>query len=242
MDSYDIIQAAHGAAMNTYTEQDAQEVIRNVIDRTYRQAETPLPDGPVYQQMVEDLTAKIVRSYPYMTSQEVALVSEAGLAGELGPRTKPSTAAFFGWLAAYAASDVRKEAIRNYRRNASAPDARELSRAEKDELNRQAEARAIRSLWAEYKANGRILETEHLRGYVAMAMDGLAKRRIFDITDEHWAIAREEAKHNRHRLMRGALGFMGAAPDVPDSVLKWTMLEMCFEGQLATGRDLVINA
>lgn len=243
MDPIDIIHAAQNPAMNTYTVQDARETLRASIDKAYRLAEVQLPNAVEYEQLVESVTDKIMRSYPYITSQEFYLVIESGVAGELGGRTKPSAAAFFGWLAQYVASDVRKEAIRNYRRsNAADPATRLRTPSEIAELNRQAEARAIRSLWAEYKANGRILETEHLRGYVAMAMDGLAKRRIFDITDEHWAIAREEAKHNRHRLMRGALGFMGAAPDVPDSVLKWTMLEMCFEGQLATGRDLVINA
>ena len=243
MDALDIINAARNAAMNTYTVEDARETLRASIDKAYRLAEVPLPNALEYEQLVDSVTDKILRSYPYITSQEFYLVVEAGVAGELGGRTKPSAAAFFGWLAQYTASDVRKEAIRNYRRsNTADPATRLRTPSEIAELNRQAEARAIRTLWAEYKTHGRILETEHLRGYVAMAMDGLAERRLFDITDEHWAIAREQAKHNRHRLMRGARGLLGAAPDVPDSVLKWTMLEMCFEGQLATGRDLVINA
>ena len=242
MDSYDYINAAKGQCLKNCKPEDRAESIRAAVDRAYNLKGLPRPSGVDYETIVTEVDRKIVTAYPYMTSQELAWITERGVAGELTKETRPTASAIFGWMHAYMNDELRKEAIRNYRRNAPSSDARELSRAEKDELNRQAEARAIRTLWQEYKKNGRILETEHLRGYVAMAMDGLAKRDVFNITDEHWAIAREEAKHNRHRLMRGALGFMGAAPDVPDSVLKWTMLEMCFEGQLATGRDLVINA
>lgn len=243
MDQHEIIIAARNQAMITYPEADAKETLRASIDTAYRRAEVPLPSGPDYEDLINDVTDKVRRSYGYMTSQEFALVIEAGVSGEFGSRTKPSAAAIFGWLAAYMASDTRKEAIRNYRRNNTGdPAAGELTRAEKDELNRQAEARALRSLWAEYKANGRILETEHFRGYVAMACDGAMKRGLFVVRPEHWEDARKEAAHNRHRLMRSALGLRGAAPDVPDSIVKWTMLEMCFSGQMQAGRDLVVNA
>lgn len=243
MDAHDIILAARNKAMNTYPDGDAKETLRASIDRAYLLAELPLPDAMEYEQLVDNVTDKVLHSYPYMTSQEFTLVIEAGVAGELGSRTRPSAAAIFGWLAAYMNSDIRKEAIRNYRRGNTADPASGIKTPDEvAELNRQAEMRALNILWQEYKANGRILETEHFRGYVAMALDGAVKRQLFRILPEHWEAARKEAARNRHRLMRSALGIRGAAPDVPNSIVKWVMLEMCFSGQLASGRDLYVNS
>lgn len=243
MDSYDIIHAAQNSALNTYPEADAREAIRASIDRAYRLAEVQVPAALEYQDMVENVTHKILYSYPYLTAQEVALVADAGVAGELGGRTRPSAAAFFGWLAAYVGSDTRKEAIRNYRRgNTHDPSASEPTRTEKDELNRQAEVRALRTLWAEFKTHGRILETEHFRGYVAMAMDGFEKRGIMRLTPENWEAARKVVRENRRRWDLGALGFRAAAPDVPGSVVKWAMLEMCFRGLVNANYELDINS
>lgn len=243
MDSYDIIHAAQNRAMNTYTLEDAREALRASIDRAYKLAEIPLPTALEYEQLVGNITDKVLRSYPYLTSQEVALVADAGVAGELGGRTRPSAAAFFGWLAAYVGSDTRKEAIRNYRRgNTHDPSASEPTRAEKDELNRQAEVRALRTLWAEFKKNGRILETEHFRGYVAMAMDGFEKRGIMRLTPENWEAARKVVRENRRRWDLGTLGFRAAAPDVPGSVVKWAMLEMCFRGLVNANYELELQS
>ena len=243
MDSYDIIHAAQNRAMNTYTLEDAREALRASIDRAYKLAEVPLPTALEYEQLVGNITDKVLRSYPYLTSQEVALVADAGVAGELGGRTRPSAAAFFGWLAAYVGSDIRKEAIRNYRRgNTHDPSASEPTRAEKDELNRQAEVRALRTLWDEFKANGRILETEHFRGYVAMAMDGFTKRNIMQLTPENWDAARKQADLNRRRFQLASTGLRAVAPDVPDSIVKWTMLEMCFQGLANANYELTITA
>lgn len=242
METNDIIIAAKNRAMNTYTLEDAHETIRVSIDKAYKLAEVPLPTGPDYQQLVESVTDKILRSYPYITSQEVALVAEAGVAGELGGRTKPNAAAFFGWLATYMNSDVRREAIRNYRRNNDGdPAARLLTPAETAELNRQAEVRGINALWNEYKQHGRILETEHLRGYVAMVCDGLVERKVFDIRPEHWELARKKADENRHRLMRSTI-FDRALGYNAEMLAKWCMLEMCFGALVKSGRELEISA
>lgn len=240
MDSHDIILAARNQAINTYPEADAKESLRASIDTAYRLAEAQLPAAPDYENLVNDVTDKVLRSYPYMTSQEFALVIEAGVAGELTRQTKPTAAAIFGWLAAYMSSDIRKEAIRNYRRNNTGdPSATEPTRAEKDEMNRQAEIRALRTLWAEYKANGRILD-DHVPGFVAMAMDRAEKMRLFAIRPEHWTLAKERgAELCRKRTGLGGLG--AALPYEPVFHTKWAMLEMCFSGQKQTGRDLVVN-
>lgn len=238
MDSHDIIVAARNQAINTYPERDAKESLRASIDTAYRLAEAQLPAAPDYENLVNDVTEKVLRSYPYMTSQEFALVIEAGVAGELTRQTKPTAAAIFGWLAAYMSSDLRKEAIRNYRRSTPSSDARELSRAEIDALNRAAEVRGLRALWAEFKQYGRILD-DHLQGYVAMVMDAAIDRNLFDIRPEDWKVAQEDASHIRRE--RG--GWLDRAlPTEKSYITKWVMLEMCFGGQLATGRDLVIDA
>jgi len=243
MDPLDIIHAAQNSALNTYPEADAREAIRASIDRAYRLAEVQLPASLEYQDMVENVTHKILYSYPYLTAQEVALVADAGVAGELGGRTRPSAAAFFGWLAAYVNSDTRKEAIRNYRRgNTHDPSASTLTRSEIDEKNRQAEVRALNALWAEFCTHGRILETEHFRGYVAMAMDGFEKRGYMKLTPENWDAARKLVRKHAHRFNLHATGYRAAAPDVPDSALKWTMLEMCFQGLKNGGYDFKVTA
>lgn len=240
MDPLDIIHAAQNSALNTYPEADAKEAIRASIDRAYRLAEVQLPASLEYQDMVENVTHKILYSYPYLTAQEVALVADAGVAGELGGRTRPSAAAFFGWLAAYVNSDTRKEAIRNYRRgNTHDPSASTLTRSEKDELNRQAEVRAINALWREFEKHGRILD-DHLDGYVAMAMDGFQKRNIINITEENWKQARELAEKLYRRQQRipfnAVLGFS------PEFKTKRVMLEMCFRGLQNAHYHLKIDA
>jgi hypothetical protein len=134
--------------------------------------------------------------------------------------------------------------MRTYRRTLQWNDRRdtELTREEKDELNRQAEVRALRTLWDEFKTHGRILETEHFRGYVAMAMDGFTKRNIMQLTPANWEAARQQADRNRRRFQLASLGLRAVAPDVPDSIVKWTMLEMCFQGLANANYELTINA
>jgi len=240
MDSDEIILAARGAAMNTYSLEDARESVRAHIDRAYNLAEVPKPEGPVYEQLVVDVTDKILRSYPYITSQEVALVAEAGVSGELGGRTKPSAAAFFGWLASYMGSDLRKETIRNFRRYRSDSEQRILSPDEVAELNRRAEVNAIRLLWDEYRTHGSIL-ADHLDGYVAMACDGFLKRGYMKVTQENWQQAKAEAEKEAHRAL-GSSWIDRTLPYNPIFKTKRVMLEMCFRGLANAGYDLTINS
>lgn len=241
MDQYDIIHAAQGRAMNTYTVEDGKEAIRAVVDRAYNLSEVAKPSAIDYEQTVDDIHDKVLRSYGYITSRELALIAEAGVAGELGGRTRPSAAAFFGWIAAYVASDLRKETIRNYRRNnAGDPASRLKTPDEIAELNRAAEQRAILALWQEYKTSGHISD-DHLDGYVAMAMDGATKRGLFAIRDEHWKQAKAQAVERAQRRI-GGTWVNRVLPYNPIFQTKRVMLEMCFAGQLATGRDLIVNA
>lgn len=241
MDALDIIHAAKNPAMNTYKIDDAKESVRSAIDCAYRLAEQQLPTGPDYQQLVDDVTDKILKSYPYITSQEVMLVAEAGVAGELGNRVRPSAAAFFGWLAAYMASDLRKETIRNYRRNNGAdPASRSLLPDEIAELNRKAEVRALRTLWAEFKRDGKFA-ADHLDGYVAMACDGFMKRNIMTVTEENWRQAKELAQRAALRKM-GSNWVNRALPYDPVFLTKRMMLTMCFTGLKNAGYELEVNA
>lgn len=241
MDQYDIIHAAQGRALNTYNESDVKESIRAVVDRAYTLAEVQQPGALEYEQVIDNVTDKVLRSYPYLTQQELALVVDAGVAGELTRQTRPSAAAIFGWIAAYVASDLRKETIRNYRRNNTGDPASRLKTPDEiAELNRAAEQRAILALWQEYKTSGHISD-DHLDGYVAMAMDGATKRGLFAIRDEHWKQAKAKAVERAQRRI-GGTWVNRVLPNNPIFQTKRVMLEMCFAGQLATGRDLIVNA
>lgn len=240
MDSYDIIHAAQNQALNTYPPADAKEAIRASIDRAYNLAEVQRPDALDYEQTIDNVTQKILTSYPYLTAQEVALVVDAGVSGELGGRTKPSAAAFFGWLAAYVNSDIRKEAIRNYRRNNTGdPAARMKTPDEVAELNRRAEVRALRTLWAEFKDTGKF--ADHLDGYIAMACDAFLKRRYMTVTDEHWNMAKEAARKEAQRSL-GSGWINRALPYDPVFKTKRIMLAMCFQGLKDAGYDLTIES
>lgn len=264
MDAHDIMLAAKGQALNAYLLDDAKEVVRMHVDRAYTLTEQPKPDAFVYDQTVSDVLDKVLRSYGYITSQEMALVVEAGVGGELTRQTKPSAAAIFGWIAAYMDSDLRKAVMRDLRRNTrdsiylSPEDVasllvtasrRPLDTPELDslrhsgnltsevtaELNRMSELRALRSLWQEYKALGHLAE-DHLDGYCAMAMDGLIKREVFKISDEDWRQARREAG-----LLDVSAQGIGAALSTPTSRTKRAMLEMCFRGLAEAGMELNLD-
>lgn len=239
MDANDIIRAGSGKSLNAYKIEDAKESVRIQIERAYTLAEVAKPDAFTYEQVVDEVLGKILRSYGYMTAQELSLVMEAGVAGEFGRQTRPSAGAIFSWIAAYMNSDVRRETIKTVRRNNSRQESRLLTPSEVDELNRAAEVRALNTLWAEFKEHGQLAD-DHRRGYVAMAMDGAMKRDLFAITPEHWKMAKEDAKDIDRRQKNAWIDrtlFYN-----PDHLVKWAMLEMCFNGQLSTGRDLVVNS
>lgn len=242
MDSFDIINAAKGTPFNRYTPEDAKETVRSHVDRAYNLAEVPVPDALAYEQLIKDITEKIIKSYSYMTSQELALVVESGVAGELGGRTRPSAAAFFGWIASYMNSDLRKEAIRNYRRgNSGDPASRLLTPDERATLNRQAGVRMLTTLWNEYKRLGRISE-DHLDGYVAGAYDYAMECGLFNVSPEFVEKARMQAKTDwqRRSRMTGLAAMLNEY--VPQFRMKRILLGWCFNGQRNTGKDLVIPA
>lgn len=241
MDQYDIIHAAQGRAMNTYTVDDGKEVIRAVVDRAYTLSEVAQPGAIDYQRTIDDIHDKVLRSYGYLTGQELTLVAEAGVAGELGGRTRPSAAAFFGWIAAYVGSDLRKETIRNYRRNNTGDPASRLKTPDEiAELNRQAEVRALQTLWQEFKDLGHFA-ADHLDGYIAMACDAFMKRDYMQVTDEHWAQARAAARKEAQRAL-GSSWIDRALPYDPIFRTKRIMLAMCFRGLVNAGYELTINA
>ena len=244
MDAHDYIQAAKGGAIIDRQAGDRRELVRIAVTRAFSLKGQPLPSDEDFNFMVDAIEQKISTAYPYMTGQELTYITEMGVAGELTKETRPTASAIFGWMAAYMNSEERKEAMRTYRRTLQWNDRRdtELTREEKDELNRQAEVRALRTLWDEFKTHGRILETEHFRGYVAMAMDGFTKRNIMQLTPANWDAARKQADHNRRRFQLASTGLRAVAPDVPDSIVKWTMLEMCFQGLANANYELTINA
>jgi len=228
MDYHDYIQAAKGDVILDRTPADRAELISMAVDRAFTLRGMAKPDTIARDFIVTELDKKISTNYRYLTAQELTYIAEMGVAGELTRDMKPTASAFFGWIAAYMNSDARKEALREYQRNLrwngehNGPTQNEVA-----ELNRQAEVRAINSLWREFEKNGRILD-DHLDGYVAMAMDGLSKRNIINITEENWKQARVLAE-KLYRRQQG-LPFNAILGFSPEFKTKRVMLEMCFRG------------
>lgn len=242
MDAHDYIQAAKGGAIIDRQAGDRRELVRIAVTRAFSLKGMPMPSDEDLNFMVDAIDQKISANYPYMTGQELTYITEMGVGGELTRDTRPTASAIFGWMAAYMNSEERKEAMRTYRRTLQWNDRRntELSREEKDELNRQAEVRGLKALWQEFKTHGRILEGEHLRGYVAMVMDALEKRRVFNIQPSDWDTARREAIRHQRRIM-GTSVYDRALPSAPDTVTKWCMLEMCFTALRNIGGELEVD-
>ena len=228
MDYHDYIQAAKGDVILDRTPADRAELISMAVDRAFTLRGMAKPDPISRDFIVTELDKKISTNYRYLTAQELTYIAEMGVAGELTRDMKPTASAFFGWIAAYMNSDARKEALREYQRNLrwngehNGPTQNEVA-----ELNRQAEVRAINSLWREFEKNGRILD-DHLDGYVAMAMDGLSKRNIINITEENWKQARVLAE-KLYRRQQG-IPFNAILDFSPEFKTKRVMLEMCFRG------------
>lgn len=241
MDSFDYIQAARGSALMDRSTEDRTELIRTAISRAYSLKGLPIPQAVDYENIVRETEAKISSSYKFMTGQELSIIVELGVAGELTKETRPTASAIFGWMSAYINGEARRAALREYHNRNRGDQERLLTPAETAELNRQAEVRGINALWNEYKQHGRILENEHLRGYVAMVCDGLVARHVFDIRPEHWELARKKADENRHRLMRSTI-FDRALGYNAEMLAKWCMLEMCFGALVKSGRELEISA
>jgi len=241
MEAFDYIQAAKGDRLMDREYEDRTESIRIAVQRAYELKGIPLPSGSDFQFVVNEVGRKVESMYPYMTSQELSILTEQGVAGELGRETKPTASAIFGWMAAYMTCDARKEALREYQRNlrwrgnqdGPSPD-------DVVELNRAAEQRAILALWAEYKTAGR-LSDDHLDGYVAMALDGALKRGLFAVKDEHWDYARKLARED-YKHQQGIRGIGAVLNYTPAFRAKRHLLEMCFNGQRQSGRDLVVNS
>jgi len=240
MDSHDIMIALRGQALNTYDLDDFREVVRINIDRAYTLADVKRPELPViYEQLVKEVEDKLWRSYGYLTSQELALVCEAGVAGELGRQTKPTAAAIFSWLAAYYGSDIRKEAVRDIRRRSNAevkqdgPSGEDLERA-----NWLATVRAIGYLWEEYRMEGRIRE-DHEDGWVAhCAFDGLAERGLVKLSAEDWESARREARslYRQQQGIRAVGSLIGV--DAPESKVKRLLVPVVFRKAVEDGVDI----
>lgn len=241
MEQFDYIQAAKGSRIMDRSQEDRAEMVRVAVTRAYELRGMPTPSGSDLQFIINETEKKIAAMYPYMTGQELTILTEQGVAGELTRDTKPTASAIFGWMAAYMTSDARKEALRNYQRNLHwNGDKQGPSEDDVAELNRQAEVRALRTLWAEFKDKGRFA-SDHLDGYVAMACDGFLKRGYMTVTEENWKAAKAAATKEAHRAL-GSSWVDRALPYNPVFRTKRIMLAMCFQGLLNAGYELNITS
>lgn len=242
MDAHDYIQAAKGGAILDRQPADRVELIRIAVTRAFNLKGQALPSDIDFHFILENVEKKVADSYPYMTAQELTYITEMGVAGELTKETRPTASAIYGWMAAFMNGEERKEALRTYRRTLRWNDRQdnELTPDEKDELNRRAEVRALRTLWQEFQDSGRFA-ADHLDGYIAMACDAFLKRRYMTVTDEHWRMAKEAARKEAQRSL-GSGWINRALPYDPVFKTKRIMLAMCFQGLKDAGYDLTIES
>ena len=241
MEAFDYIQAAKGSRILDRNPEDRTEMIRIAVTRAYELKGVPLPSNSDLQFIINEVEKKVAAMYPHMTGQELTILTEQGVAGELTRDTKPTASAIFGWMAAYILSDARKEALRSYQRNLRwNGDGHGPSPDEVAELNRKAEVRALRTLWDEFKKLGRFAD-DHLDGYVAMACDGFMKRGYMTVTEDHWTQAREAASKAALRKL-GSNWVDRALPYDPVFQTKRVMLAMCFKGLVNAGYELEVTA
>ncbi len=240
MESFDYIQAAKGSRIMDREQDDRTEMVRVAVTRAYELKGMAKPSGADLQFIINETERKIASMYPYMTGQELTIITEQGVAGELTRDTRPSASSIFGWMAAYMTGDARKEALREYQRNLRwHGEQHGPSPEDVEELNRRAEVRALRALWAEFKDTGKF--ADHLDGYIAMACDAFLKRRYMTVTDEHWKMAKEAARKEAHRAL-GSGWIDRALPYDPVFKTKRIMLAMCFQGLKDAGYELTIDA
>lgn len=240
MEAFDYIQAAKGSRIMDRDQEDRSEMIRVAVTRAYELRGVQPPANSDLQFIINEVEKKIAAMYPHMTGQELTILTEQGVAGELTRDTKPTASAIFGWMSAYITSDARKDALRSYQRNLHwhgdqhGPDPDEVA-----ELNRQAEVRALNTLWQEFRALGRFAD-DHLDGYIAMACDGLLKRNIIKVTEENWRQARELAEKDVRRTL-GSSWVDRSLPYNPVFKTKRVMLAMCFRGLINANYDFQVT-
>ena len=241
MEAFDYIQAAKGSRLMDRSQEDRTEMVRVAVERAFELKGMTKPSNSDLQFIINETEKQVASRYPYMTGQELTIITERGVAGDLTHETKPTASAIFGWMVKYMNEDARKEALRNYQRNlrwngeqhGPSPD-------EVAELNRKAEARALRTLWAEFKRDGKFA-ADHLDGYVAMACDGFMKRNIMNVTEENWRQAKDLAQRAALRKL-GSNWVDRALPYDPVFQTKRVMLAMCFKGLVNAGYELEVTA
>lgn len=233
MDAEEIKIAIRGTALRNISKDSLKETVRTAVVKAYGLKGLSLPIEAELGLMVDEIAGKIDRSYGFLTSQELFIIVEAGVTGEVGKDSRVTCASFFGWIAGYVASDIRKDVIKGLRQP-SKPALYDIDTV--NEMNRQAEVRGINYLWGEYKENGRLLDG-HLDGYCAMVYDALVARgkvRVGpDVVEAAQKKARAEMKKGcRSRTLKD--GDMG-------SKVKKHLLTMCFSYFTRKGMDISIN-
>ncbi len=233
MDAEEIKLALRGKALRNYDRDTLKEVVRTAVTKAYGLKGLALPLEGELALMVDEISGKISRSYSFITSQELFIIVEAGVTGEVGRDSRVSCASFFGWIAGYVASDIRKDVIRGYR-TATRPSPYDVDTI--NEMNRQAEVRGINGLWGEYKDNGMLLDG-HLDGYCAMVYDALVSRGRVAVGQNVIEEARRRAKSELRR--------MGSTRTLKDGSLdmkvKKHLLLLCFDYFRRNGKELSIT-
>ena len=233
MDADEIKIALRGTALRNVTMDSLKETVRTAVVKAYGLKGLPLPIEAELGLMVDEIAGKVYRSYGFLTSQELFIIVEAGVTGEIGKDSRVTCASFFGWLSGYVASDLRKEVIRGLRQP-SKPALYDLDTVK--EMNRQAEVRGINHLWREYKEYGILLEG-HIDGYCAMVYDAIIARWGFRFDGKVVDAARKKALAEMRRngstrtLKDGDLG----------TKVKKHLLSMCFQYCAKKGVDLSIT-
>lgn len=232
MDAEEIKLALRGKALRSIDNGTIKELVRTALVKAYGLKGFPLPVEAEIALMVDEIAGKIGRSYSFLTSQELFIIVEAGVTGEIGRDTRVSCASFFGWIAGYVASDIRKDVLKGLRQPQKQP-LYDIDTV--NEMNRQAEIRGINYLWGEFKEYGRLLDG-HLDGYCAMVYDAIIARWGFRFGNDVMDAARSKAIAEMRRSREARTLKDGSL----DAKVKKHLLLMCFRHCSKKGVDLSI--
>lgn len=179
MNEQTIIQAIEtGCRFDGYpSESSIETMLRWKINDAMRLKGQSGMDESMAQTICRKVTEFLLRDYPSLTDKEFELILEGGMTGDFGKETWVNGANIMMWVKSYAHDNARRNAVCQLDKPA---EKKSKSKAEIDELNKQAVEGKVASAMQYYKYNGTIFGSEasafHLPQFAAICYDYLRER------------------------------------------------------------------